>query len=48
MTSCLKVKLTKTRIAVLWAMEMVEEGNPAVLEVLESRKVTMTEVFVQT
>jgi len=42
MVNCLNIKLTKTRIAVLWTMEMVEEGNPAVLEIVESRKVTMT------
>jgi len=45
MVNCLKIKLTETRIAVLWTMEMVEEGSPAVSEKVERRKVTMTKTF---
>jgi len=45
MVNCLNVKQTKTRIAVLWAMEMVKEGNPAVLEIVENIKVIVTKSF---
>jgi len=46
MVKCLNTKMTKTRIAVLWTMEMVEEGNPAVLEITDSKKVAMTKSLV--
>jgi len=49
MVTCLSRELTERRSAVLWAMEMVGEGTPVILErldTLKSRKVTVTKLFI--